>query len=113
MSESIFVKDLIRRVHQELLESQQEREKSGEHPIFEVESLTIEVNFVIVQSKEAKGEVGFKLITVAEGDLGGTKSYQQQQIQKITLSLTALPYDGMGSLKDVEGSSSRFMPRSE
>ena len=51
----LFVKELIRRVHQELKDSKAERERSGEPPIFEVERMTIEVNFVAIESKEARG----------------------------------------------------------
>ena len=43
LSKPLFIKELIRRAHQELLESQQERIRSGEPAIFEVEKMTIEV----------------------------------------------------------------------
>jgi len=109
---SLFIKDLIRCVHQELLESQKEREEYGEVAIFEVEKMTIEVNFVATDSKEAKGGLDFKIITIGGLDLGGKAEYQQQQVHKIVLSLTALPRDRL-ILKDLEESGSRFMPREE
>jgi hypothetical protein len=112
-SRSLFIKDLIRRVHQELLESQKEREECGEVAIFEVEKMTIEVNFVVTDSKEAKGGLDFKIITIGGLDLGGKAEYQQQQVHKIVLSLTALPNRNRLILKDLEESGSRFMPREE
>lgn len=109
----LFVKELIRRVHQELKDSKTERERGGEPPIFEVERMTIEVNFVAIESKEAKGGLNFKIITVGGVDLGGGASYQHQQVHKMTLSLSAISYGG--DLQDLElpDSPSRFMPRDE
>jgi hypothetical protein len=102
---SLFIMELIRRVHQELLDSKKERERDGQEAIFEVEKLTVEVNFVVTEEKTAKGGLDFKVITA---DVG--KQYQQQQIHKITLSLTALPSEGLGS---AENSISRFRPRED
>lgn len=110
---SLFIKELIRRVHQELVESQQEREASGQPPIFQVQQMTVEVNFVITESSEAKGGLEFKVITVGGVDLGGSKGYQQQQVHKITLLLSALPYDDAAKLKDLEESGSGVLPREE
>ena len=89
--ESLFIKELIRRVHQELLESQEEREKSNQAPLFKVEEMTIEVNFVAIESKEMKGGLDFKVIAIGGVDLSKGKKYQQQQIHKITLTLRAIP----------------------
>jgi hypothetical protein len=101
----LFVRELIRRVHQELVESRAQRERLGLSPIFEVESMTIEVNFVASESKEAQGGLDFKLITA-----GAKRQYDQQQIHKMTLVLTATAQ--MRSLfGPAEPESSRFMPR--
>ncbi len=104
-SSSLFIKDLIRRVHEELYESRREREDSGQDPIFEVSALTLEVNFVVVQKKGLKGGLDFRVITA-----GADKNYEQQQIQKITLSLTALPDEDSDSL-EFEDPGRRFRPR--
>jgi hypothetical protein len=87
--ESVSVKDLIHRVSQDLIESQTEREKSGRKPLFEVETLTIEINFVVTTTTDAKGEIDLQLVTVEGG-----KQYENQQVQKITLQLKAIP--GLG-----------------
>lgn len=109
----LFIKELIRRVHQELVESREEREAAGEPAIFQVSELTIEVNFVVAQSTEAKGGLDFKIITVGGIELGGSKEYQQQQVHKIILSLTALPDAGLSVLTDLEESASTFRPRED
>ena len=113
LSKPLFIKELIRRAHQELLESQQERIRSGEPAIFEVEKMTIEVNFVVTQSKEVAGGIDFKIITVGGIDLDGKMDYQQQQIHKITITLAAVGSTNTSAHKDLEESGSRFMPREE
>jgi hypothetical protein len=103
----LFIKDLIRRVHEELYESRREREDSGQAAIFQVSALTLEVNFVVVQGKGFKGGVDFRVITA-----GADKTFQQQQVQKVTLSLSALP-GGEPDTKDLElpVTESGFRPR--
>ena len=53
-----------------------------------------------IESKEAKGGLNFKIITVGGVDLGGGASYQHQQVHKLTLSLSAISYGG--DLQDLE-----------
>jgi hypothetical protein len=80
----LFIKTLIRRVHNELIESREEREREGQEPIFSVTGLTLEVNFVVERSKEAKGGLDFKVVTVGGINIGGARTYKQQQIHKVT-----------------------------
>jgi Trypsin-co-occurring domain 2 len=101
----LFVKELIRRVHQELEESRAEREAVGGAPIFEVERLTVEANFVAVDSSQRKGALDFRLITV-----GGARDIQQQQVHKITLSLLAVGDESSGTI-EFDVVPSRFRPR--
>jgi Trypsin-co-occurring domain 2 len=103
---SLFIKDLIRRVHDELYESRSEREASGQDPIFEVSALTLEVNFVVVEKKGLQGGLDFRVITAGAG-----KNYEQQQIQKITLSLTALPGDDDSGSLEFDNLGRKFRPR--
>ncbi|HSK74544.1 MAG TPA: trypco2 family protein [Pyrinomonadaceae bacterium] len=88
---TLSLKELIRRVQQELVDSQKEREEKGDDALFEVEKLTLEVNFVVTRSNDAKGSLDFKVLTVGGISLGGGKNYQQQQVHKIILSLKAIP----------------------
>lgn len=107
---SLFIKDLIRRVHAELIESRAERELSGELPIFTVDGLTLEVNFVAEESKDVKGGLDFKVITVGGVNVGGAKTYHQQQVHKVTLNLVALTA-GDESFKDFDEAPGAFHPR--
>ncbi|MFG2692572.1 trypco2 family protein [Kitasatospora sp. NPDC048407] len=110
LESDLFIKSLIRRVHAELIESRAEREESGQEPIFSVTGLTLEVNFVVERSREAKGGIEFKVITVGGLNIGGARGYKQQQVHKITLNLTALS-DESGSLAGLDQAVSRFLPR--
>ncbi|MEU1027203.1 trypco2 family protein [Streptomyces mirabilis] len=109
----LFIKELIRRVHDELYASQQERQEAGEEAIFEVESLTLEVNFVAIKSKEGTGAVDFKVLTA-----GGRRSYQREQVHKVTMTLSSIPLehrddDGASALQLPPAEASRFRPRDE
>ena len=79
---NLFIKDLIRKVHTEIFESQKEREAAGQSPLFRVEKMTIEVNFVVTETGKGRGGFDFKVITA-----GAEKEFQKQQVQKITLEL--------------------------
>ena len=109
---SVFVRELIRRVHQDLVESREERRASGSPAIFEVERLTVEVNFVAVAAKDARGGLDFKVITIGGLNVGGGKHYENQEVHKVTLELAALPYQADSRFTDLE-KGSRFMPREE
>jgi hypothetical protein len=102
----LFIRELIRRVHRELLESRAEREEEGLAPIFEVQGMTIEVNFVATESRDAKGGLDFRVITA-----GVSRRYDEQQVHKITLTLSAPVIAGEDEFGDLERSPGRFMPR--
>jgi hypothetical protein len=86
-TDSLSLKQLIRRVTQELVESQREREESGGPALFEVEKLTLEVNFVVTKSKSAKGGFDFRVLTFGGINAGASGEHQEQEIHKIVLSL--------------------------
>lgn len=54
---NIMVKDLIREVHEELIESQVERESENQKPLFIVDELTIEANFIVADDQGASNEI--------------------------------------------------------
>jgi hypothetical protein len=111
-SDSLFIKDLIRRVHDELIESRNERQQQGIDPIFSVDRLTIEANFIVEEKDVAQGGVKFKLLTFGGADAGAKLEYKQQQVHKITLELSGV--DSSDSiLTDLEETSNKFMPRNE
>lgn len=90
MENSLSLKDLIRRVQVELTESQLEREQRGEPALFEVESLTLEVNFVVTKSRGGSGGFEFKVLTFGGIKADGDVEHQEQQVHKIVLSLKAI-----------------------
>ena len=91
LENSLSLKELIRGVQQELIESQKERQEKGDPSLFEVEKLTLEINFVVTRSQGGKGSFEVKVLTFGGFNLGGEGNFQQQKIHKITLSLKAVP----------------------
>lgn len=105
---SLFLKELLARVQEELRESQSERQERGEEAIFEVDRLTLEVNFVALVDREARGGLDLKIVTA-----GGSHRYQAQQVHKVVLELTGVPHPTMQDpLLDLE-SGPRFRPRED
>ena len=83
MSEkSLFIKDLVRQVHKELLESQQEREAKGDSALFKVEKLTIEANFIVTDDQQTSAGIGFHLLKA-----DAKVNYKTEQVHKVTLKL--------------------------
>lgn len=90
-TDNIRIKDVIRKVQQELAESQKEREDKGEPPLFEVESLELEIHFVARKTTDAK--VGLSLPVV---DAGGSKNYSNEQVQRLKIRLKAIEDNDVG-----------------
>ena len=82
VADKLFIAELIRKVHDELIRSQEIRESEEKAPIFTVKDLTIEVNFVATEVSNKQGGLDFKIIT-AEAN----KEYSTQQIHRIVLNL--------------------------
>ncbi|MCC7505439.1 MAG: hypothetical protein IT259_09065 [Saprospiraceae bacterium] len=95
ISDNLFIKDLIRLIHKELTESQSERVQNNEAPLFEVDSLTIEANFII--KEETKGKVGlsFKLLTFGGFDAGNEDNIAKEKVHKISLTLKSITQNSM------------------
>ena len=81
-TKGIGLKDLIRQVHEELALSEQEREEEGLDPLFEVEGLDLELNFVVREDEAARGGIDLKIFS-----LGSEISGSSEQVHKITLHL--------------------------
>ncbi len=60
----LSLKELINAVKRELVESQAEREESGEEARFFVDQLQLEVNFGVTRSTDAKGGISFQVLTL-------------------------------------------------
>jgi hypothetical protein len=81
----LSLKTLIRAVSEELQTSQAERLASGLPPLFEVQDLTIEVSFVVTETKGGGGSFN---LTVVRAD--GNVKYDTGSVHKITIKLKAL-----------------------
>lgn len=103
--QSLPIGDLIRRIQNDLIESQRQRESEGQPPLFEVDSLTLEVHFVVTRSTKTTGGFDLKVIT-----FGGETTYTSEQVHKISLSLKSAPQEeadfGLSGL-DIESSGRR------
>lgn len=80
--EGLNIKELIHAVRQELSESELERRQKHIPPLFVVDNLKIEVNFVVEKKTTTGGGLNLKIV-----DVGRDVSYNSQQIHKITLEL--------------------------
>jgi Trypsin-co-occurring domain 2 len=89
---SLFIEDLISKVHDELLQARRKREQRGDPAIFEVSDMTLEVHFVAQRDTDYSGGIDLKIVTVGGVNAGAARHYSDQQIHKITLNLTAVPY---------------------
>jgi Trypsin-co-occurring domain 2 len=78
----LSISSLIRKVHEELVDSQRRRQTDDNPPLFEVESLTIEAHFVVTSTAEGKGGIDLKIVNL--GAASGTKA---EQVHKIILKL--------------------------
>ncbi len=77
------LKDLIRQTRQEIEAAARERAEAGEPGLFQVESVTLEANFVV--RKGGEGSAGVKFLAVT---LDGGAKYEKEQVQKVTVVLT-------------------------
>jgi hypothetical protein len=84
MAHEVTLSQLIRHVRQQLHEAAAARREAGERAILRVETVTIELHTVATSSKEGKGGVDLKIVTV-----GGQKAYSEQETQKIVVVLRA------------------------
>lgn len=75
--------DVIHKISDELLAARAERIESGKPAVFEVNSLDLEISFVVTRSRTGSGGIDFKVV---RGDIGKTQS--DQAVQRVTLHLT-------------------------
>lgn len=85
-----LLKELIRQIRRELTEVVQERIESKEAPLFSINKITLEVHFVVEASDQKEAGVSAKLLAVAGFKVGAEQKYSTEQIQKITLELSAI-----------------------
>src|SRR3954471_12372185 len=85
----VAVKELIQRISEDLLESEQERTTGGRRAVFEVAELTIELSFVVSRSREGHGGIDLKVVNV-----GGQADRADERTQRMTLRLVGAGHTG-------------------
>jgi hypothetical protein len=83
--EDLSLKKLIRAVSDDLIASRDERLAAGASALFEIQDLTIEVSFVVTESKGGGGGFDLKVVR-ADANM----KYERESVHKITLTLKAL-----------------------
>ena len=81
--EELGLKDLLRQTRLEIEAAAREREAAGEAGLFQVDSVTIEANFIV--RKNAGIDGSFRLLAVT---LDGSGKYEKEQVQKVTVVLS-------------------------
>jgi hypothetical protein len=92
--EDFSISSLIRKVHNELIKSQELREGENLPPLFEVESLVIEANFIVSQSTDQKGKIDLKIVGV-----DGVKSNREEEVHKLILKLKTADFENTTQMK--------------
>ena len=92
MDDDVSVKELIQRISEDLLESEQERTAGGRRAVFEVAELTIELAFVVSRSRQGRGGIDLKVLSV-----GGEAGRGDERTQRMTLRLVAAGRAGGGA----------------
>ena len=83
--ESLGIAKVIRAVHDELIESELMRKKTGVEGLFRTKQLELELNFVVSSSTEGRGGIELQVVGLGGFNLGGGGEIKQEQIQKIKL----------------------------
>lgn len=85
MENNLHIAELLKKVQEELILSEKRRLNNETPPLFRVNDLTIEVNFLVEESSHMDGEFNLKVIT------SGMKiESKSQSVHKITLNLKAI-----------------------
>ncbi|MFC5972002.1 trypco2 family protein [Halomarina salina] len=85
LEDDLPLKEFIRAVQAELIESESEREESNIPPLFKVDSLEIEASVVASKRVEGKGGIDIQVVS-----LGGGGHVEEQSVQKIKLTLSTV-----------------------
>jgi hypothetical protein len=92
VDDDVSVKELIQRISEDLLESEQERTAGGRRAVFEVAELTIDLSFVVSRSRQGHAGVDLKVVSV-----GGQADRADERTQRMTLRLVAVGGAAEGS----------------
>jgi hypothetical protein len=94
--------DIVRYVQDQLLEAQLQRESRGVLPLFEVESLELELRVCITTRKTTGGKVDMKMIAVTKD-----AEIEEQHVHTITLKFRTIEADDNRAAADGRRPSAR------
>lgn len=106
LAQNISVKEFIQAVSEQLMASRTERLAAGRPPVFEVDSLDIELSVTATRSSRKAGRVDLKVVS---GDLAGTAGHES--VQKLSLHLTATTLRADEQETEIFDASSPLRPR--
>ena len=75
---------MIARLREELFHAEEQRPATPGRPSFRIDSVTLEVKLVAAESAERGGGIDFRVVSASEN-----RSYAEQQIHKVTVSLSS------------------------
>jgi hypothetical protein len=84
LAEDISLSEVIRAVSDELVASRNQRLAEGQPPVFEVNSLDIELSITVTRSRSKGGGVDVKVV---RGDIGDTSG--NESVQRLALHLNS------------------------
>jgi Trypsin-co-occurring domain 2 len=84
-TDPITFSDLIDHVTAELWDSYKARKQSGRVPLFKLQSLDLEISFVVVGRRTGSAGLDIKIVKA-----GGEYAHERQAVQRAVLHLSAL-----------------------
>lgn len=82
---ALGVQDLIEKVKEELIKTEEKRINAKQAPLFELKDFELEINFVITASEKEAGSFEFKAVT-----LNSETETTTEKTQKIILRMSAV-----------------------
>jgi len=104
------IESLLSRVRSELVQAAQSLKSSGKDPLFALRSFDIEVNFVVKQSRTARGELNTQLVAVSTDT-----QVDKEQVQKVVVHLVPLANEPLsaGAAKELNAPASEVLQEGE
>lgn len=109
----ITLHEAIRKIQDELIESEQERKMRGISPLFKTEKLTIELSCVFSKTDSTDMKGGINALSVLALDSASTNSVSTEKVQKIILEFKTEQSDTLqnsGQTKSTQAQNSHSIP---
>lgn len=89
--------DTIAQIRDELVRSSKIAQSDADGPLFRLESVSIEVRFVIKETESSEGGIDLKLVAIKDGD-----RLETENVHTVTLNLRVIDSVEFGVLHDEE-----------